>query len=285
VCVQVGDIFDRGDDDYYILQKIHQLNEEAQEQGGALISILGNHEVMSIRANHKFVTPRSCIPFLDMKQELDEFLEGDWSAFEHLPELERCRAAAFMPGGILSKKMALHPAVIKVGSTLFCHGGLAPGTLAAYGGTVGGAADAASLWIQGLGPFPEELLGGKPGSETIIWNRAYSMPESKELADAAHRAALEATLALTGCERMVVGHTPQQVGINSAADGKVWRIDTGLSEFYGGPTEVLEILDGHRASILRDAKYHFHARPAAAHAVPLPPAVAAELAPRRPLKA
>ncbi|CAM9366780.1 unnamed protein product, partial [Heterosigma akashiwo] len=197
VCVQVGDIFDRGDDDYYILQKIHQLNEEAQEQGGALISILGNHEVMSIRANHKFVTPRSCIPFLDMKQELDEFLEGDWSAFEHLPELERCRAAAFMPGGILSKKMALHPAVIKVGSTLFCPRGLARARWRPHGAPGRRGRRGRRRWIQGLGPFRRSCSGASPAARPSSGTGRLDAGVQGVGGRGRTERALEATLALT----------------------------------------------------------------------------------------
>lgn len=41
----------------------------------------------------------------------------------------------------------------------------------------------------------------------------------------------------------MVGHTIQEAGINSACDGKVLRIDVGLSRGCGdGDPEVLEIL-------------------------------------------
>jgi hypothetical protein len=46
---------------------------------------------------------------------------------------------------------------------------------------------------------------------------------------------------MTSAKRMVVGHTVQRGGITSACDDRVWRIDVGLSRFYGGDTEVLEI--------------------------------------------
>lgn len=45
-------------------------------------------------------------------------------------------------------------------------------------------------------------------------------------------------LRLTGTKRMVVGHTPQRAGINSAADGQVWRVDTGMTALIGGRPEV-----------------------------------------------
>jgi hypothetical protein len=44
------------------------------------------------------------------------------------------------------------------------------------------------------------------------------------------------------CKRLVVGHTPQISGANCECDGKVWRMDVGMS--YGvlnRPVQVLEI--------------------------------------------
>eukprot|EP00638_Chattonella_subsalsa_P009595 CAMPEP_0117752332 /NCGR_PEP_ID=MMETSP0947-20121206/11541_1 /TAXON_ID=44440 /ORGANISM="Chattonella subsalsa, Strain CCMP2191" /LENGTH=328 /DNA_ID=CAMNT_0005570951 /DNA_START=363 /DNA_END=1349 /DNA_ORIENTATION=+ len=251
VVVQVGDIFDRGDDDLEVLRMVHKLNSQAQYYGGSVTSLLGNHEVMSIVGNHKFVTPGSCIPFNLMRPKLDQLLGGDWSAFAHLPEHERCRAAAFAPGGLLSSLMASHPVVLKVGDTLFCHGGLSSSLLEDQ--SIEEMNLACSLWIQGLGPMPEALVGGKPGSETIVWNRAYSMPESRDIFEEENRWELDRTLSMAGASRMVVGHTPQQVGINSACEGQVWRVDTGLSAFYGGVTEVLEIC-GDQVSVLTESQ-------------------------------
>ena len=49
---------------------------------------------------------------------------------------------------------------------------------------------------------------------------------------------------LPGAARMVVGHTIQEAGINSACDDRVFRIDVGLSKGCGnGEPQVLEIID------------------------------------------
>lgn len=49
---------------------------------------------------------------------------------------------------------------------------------------------------------------------------------------------------LSGAARMVVGHTIQEAGINSACDDRVFRIDVGLSRGCGnGEPQVLEILN------------------------------------------
>ena len=46
---------------------------------------------------------------------------------------------------------------------------------------------------------------------------------------------------LPGAQRMVVGHTIQDAGINSACDGRVVRIDVGLSAGCGdGDPQVRE---------------------------------------------
>jgi hypothetical protein len=40
--------------------------------------------------------------------------------------------------------------------------------------------------------------------------------------------------------------------ISPACDGKAWRIDVGLSKYYGGPIEVLE-LRGDKATVLKES--------------------------------
>jgi hypothetical protein len=75
------------------------------------------------------------------------------------------------------------------------------------------------------------------GEDTPVWTRALAI-------DPVDCNAVAATLQKLGVKRMVVGHTVQEKGISSACDGTVWRIDVGLAKLYGGPIEVLEIVDG-----------------------------------------
>lgn len=42
---QMGDIFDRGDDDLPIQEWVYRLAQEAGGANGALYSVMGNHEV------------------------------------------------------------------------------------------------------------------------------------------------------------------------------------------------------------------------------------------------
>ena len=59
-------------------------------------------------------------------------------------------------------------------------------------------------------------------------------------------------LAQSGAKRMVVGHTVHIGGVTSACDGKVWRVDVGISHHYGGPIEALEVV-GDTVAVLREA--------------------------------
>lgn len=43
---QMGDIFDRGDDDLPIQEWVYKLAQEAGRANGALYSVMGNHEVL-----------------------------------------------------------------------------------------------------------------------------------------------------------------------------------------------------------------------------------------------
>lgn len=58
---------------------------------------------------------------------------------------------------------------------------------------------------------------------------------------------------LPGAQRVVVGHTIQQAGINGACGNRVLRVDVGMSKGCGDrPVEVLEILrDGAEVRRLR----------------------------------
>ena len=51
-----------------------------------------------------------------------------------------------------------------------------------------------------------------------------------------------AVLAAYGAERMVIAHTPLLSGIAITNGGRLARIDSGISRYYGGPLTWLEIV-------------------------------------------
>ena len=53
---------------------------------------------------------------------------------------------------------------------------------------------------------------------------------------------VDTVLAAYGAKRIVIGHTPSLSGIIFSPNGRLIRIDTGISRFYGGPLTWLEIV-------------------------------------------
>ncbi|CAM9503449.1 unnamed protein product [Discosporangium mesarthrocarpum] len=296
VLVQLGDIFDRGDDDLVIEEWVHLLAGEAERAGGGLYSILGNHEarrqVLNAAGDHSMATRESFDPFA--KLTLPKSGAEQMERLKQVPEWAHHRILAMMPGSPVAKLMASHAVCMKVGDSLFVHGGLLPVHLTGAGamggsgskednegGGAGGGSgavramerlnSAASKWLAGEGPALRLLFE----QESPIWTRAYSSPDSREVGVQAwvqlREARKDIVLRLTGTKRMFVGHTPQEMGINSAAGGQVWRVDTAMSQKMGGRPEVLEMVGG-EITILTEYKpipaSKRVCRPAPKHPVP-----------------
>lgn len=227
--VQVGDLLDRGDDEDEILALLDRLETEAEAAGGRLIVLNGNHELMNAQGDFRYVTPGGFADFASYAEgRLPHGVSRD----------EAGRTAAFRPGGPFARRFASRPTAIRIGDTVFVHGGLTP--RAAELGIARINRDMRAYLLEG-GALPGSLAG----DESPVWHRGYAME-----VDEAGCAELTRALEAVGARRMVIGHTVQERGITTACDERVWRIDTGLSRYYGGPREVLEI-DGTAITIRR----------------------------------
>jgi hypothetical protein len=114
---------------------------------------------------------------------------------------------------------------------VFVHGSLLPDH-ASYG--IERMSDETRAWLRGEQPAPPALLSG---NQSPLTSRLFGYDEDDTPCEIA-----KAALAAVGAERMVIGHTVQNEGVNSICGGRVWRIDTGMSSYYhDGPVEVLEL--------------------------------------------
>jgi hypothetical protein len=225
VLVQTGDEIDRGDQDREIIDLFDRLAEEARAAGGAVHALNGNHEIMNVQGDFRYVT------------------EGGYKGFEgipgadplgpvgKLPEHARPRAAAFLPGGPYAKKLARRPVILRVGDTVFAHGGVLP-SHARYG--AGRLNREVQAWMSGAAPSPPAVVTAE---DSPVWTRRYGAGDlGSDDCEVLGRA-----LAALSAKRMVVGHTVQKGGITSGCGERVFRIDVGMSSHYGGRPEVLEI--------------------------------------------
>ena len=63
--MQVGDILDRGPKPREVMDLMMTLEKEAEEAGGRVLSLLGNHEIMNIMGDLRYVTPVNYASFSD----------------------------------------------------------------------------------------------------------------------------------------------------------------------------------------------------------------------------
>jgi hypothetical protein len=232
VVVQTGDQLDRGDDEQAILDLLESLTAQAKAAGGALVTLNGNHETMNALLDFRYVTKAG---ISDFDGAGDQPLPSQVA--QALPPELAGRASAFLPGGPYARVLAKRPLVAVVGDTLFAHGGVHL-EHARYG--IDKLNDEARVWLEGKQSSPPRLVLDERGP---LWSRSLGAPTPS----AAACADLSRTLAALGVKRLVIGHTIQEQ-INSACDGRVWRIDVGMSAHYGS-THVAAL--AHEAGKLR----------------------------------
>ena len=228
VLVQTGDQLDRGDDEPEILDLFDRLARDAAAAGGAVHVLNGNHEFLNVRGDVRYVTLDGFADFLD---EPMPGLSGAGPAKVVAAVLARIKA--FRPGGPMALRLAKRNVVVVVGDTVFVHGGVLP-EVAEYG--VERLNQETREWLRGERGGPPDLLLDRDGP---VWSRHYSKDTDEE-----DCRLLAETLAKLGASRMVVGHTVQKDRVTSGCDGRVWRIDTGMSRHYGGVPSALEIVGG-----------------------------------------
>jgi hypothetical protein len=222
--VQTGDILDRGDEEEAIFGFLQTLSVEAAEAGGAIHVLNGNHELMNAYLDYRYVTERGWADFEDVTTvtAVDSFLAT-------LEPYQRARAQALRPGGEFARRLAENNTFLIVGTTVFTHGGVLPEHV--DWGLEWMNAEIRS-WLRGEVPQPDWIRG----EFSPVWNRLYSDAPDREACDV-----LAAVLDRLDAERLVVGHTVQDAGITAYCGGRVWCIDVGMAEHYGGRPEVLEI--------------------------------------------
>jgi hypothetical protein len=223
--VQTGDQVDRGDQDREVLDELEKLEGDAKTGGGTLVILNGNHELMNASFDFRYVTRKSFASFSDFASRAGAVAQG-------LPDDERGRAAAFAPGAPYALKLAKHLTIAVVGDSLFAHGGVLPAHIDYGLDRIN--SEAQSFFAGRLRELPAALSG----EDAPVWTRIYGSPE----VDEATCQMLGRVLAQVGAKRLVVGHTVQKNSISSACGERLFRIDVGLSAYYGdNPAEVLEI--------------------------------------------
>ena len=262
ILIQTGDVLDRGPDSKRVLDLLRRLEQDAPRDGGRVYALLGNHEVMRMVGDWRYVSAGEFAAFRngsssDLRNAVLERSMGqaaDRAKAEKRPFNESAfrdqfqkeiplgyieMRQAFDLNGDYGKWLRTHSAVVKVNGVVFMHGG-ASEQVAALG--CDGVNQGVRKDLTGPQPTPEQLTTMLSSSETgPLWYRG--LAEEKE---ESFLPTFEGILKALGARAIVIGHTPVLPGqIKTRFGGRVIQIDTGMldGEFY--PTGAASALEWH----------------------------------------
>ena len=207
--VQVGDVFDRGPESRKAMDLLMKLEMQAPKAGGAVHSLIGNHEAMVLFGDWRYMT----------REELASY-GGEAGLRETMS-----------PKGKYGKWIRSHNAVVKINNLLFVHAGVrasvARKSIREINDTI--RDDLARGNRRGLAMHPAGPL----------WDRTFALADEDRITGE-----LGTVLKRWGVRRMVIGHTVTRSGVVTRAGGRVVRIDVGMCAAYGGPAACLVVEKG-----------------------------------------
>jgi len=197
--VIAGDAVDRGRDVFAVLWRLYTLSLQAQEAGGAVHLLLGNHEQYLLRGN----TSRA--------------------NRDHLYALTKMggQAAAFGPDTLIGQWLRQQPVIIKSGRTVIVHGGVNP-LVADAGFTISKLNSAMRRYWSGERPTRAEL-DAVIGPAGLTQYRGY-LEDGEDRFARATDARIGDVLTHLGATTIVVGHTLVE-RVTALHGGKVWAVD------------------------------------------------------------
>ena len=264
--VQLGDVVDRGPDSRQALDLLRRLDREAAAEGGAVHLLLGNHEVMRMLGDLRFVTPGEYQAFVTPQSAETR------RAFVQATKAEEVAAPlgmaelrlAFGPDGEYGKWLRELDTVVKINGVVFLHGGVSPGvanlSCEAINSTV--RQELTSDLDKTLGAPLASLAAREDGP---LWYRGLATEPDSFTQPVAQ------ILEQQGARAMVIGHTVIPGGrIRVRFGGKLVQIDTGMQPTYvpGGRASALEIRGEKFTAIYQDRRDVLVGEPAEAAPVP-----------------
>jgi len=279
--VQTGDIMDRGPDAKKVLDLLMRLEKEAKEAGGKVHALIGNHEEMNIIGISLrftgYVGVNQFISFLPdkyRKKKEKEFrkkikknalketepdsasnnnLEANWEKFLREVIRNNNHPARREYTDSFNEKygrwILQHNAVIKINDTIFVHGGISEKfstwKLEDINNLLRKELNSLRIAAKRLHPiqsFKPEIVFVSDGP---LWYRRLAQKDENDFKEDIDR-----ILHNLNAKYMVIAHTPQTGSIAVSTEDmsrfqeRIWIIDTGMSDYYGGIPAALIIENG-----------------------------------------
>ena len=282
--VSLGDLLDRGPDSRKVMDLLMRLEREAQQAGGAVHVLLGNHEVMNIVGDLRYVTAAEFAAFSGSDDAA--LREETWLRIQDQdPAALRVEFDSKYPSGYFAHRLAFSangeyggwllakPFLITINDTAFVHAGL-PEMVARLGLEATNQTLHSQLaeYLKAWQLIESEMNLDRPVAfleRPVVIGAAGAAERSKSLQALqeselftptgptwyrgqalcypyAEAENLDAALEKLGVERVVAGHTVSPTGrVLTRFDGRVILLDTGmLQPVYQGAPAAFIFEDG-----------------------------------------
>ncbi len=208
--VILGDVFDRGPDAIRIMWYLYDLEKQAERTEGRVHVVLGNHEIMVMGGDLRYLSPKDTAVARLHDTEFDALFDPRQS--------------------MLGRWLVSKPALIRLGDVLFTHGGVTTDflgwdleqvqdTLEAYAAESLFTRWRDTTYIQAL-DYERYLSQWEFfwDSRSLFWHRGYVRSDSLG-------PALDSVLQHFDASVLVVGHTPGAT-VRERYDGKLIGVNT-----------------------------------------------------------
>ena len=276
--IQTGDIMDRGPAARMIFDVLRRLEKEAEEAGGKVHVLIGNHEEVNITGivfdYPDYVTVEQFVSFLPRAyrgQKEREFLKRIhgtstiwnektqdastrsklaeyWQGLMRKDDAQRVYINSFNDN--YGKWLLEKNAVIQINDTIFAHGGISEKYSTWKLESINSLLRKELAFFKGRRrvflryeePFEPKIVYD---ARSPLWFRDLAVKEEKSM-----KGEFERILKNLGAGHMVIAHTFYRGnGVSpviaprfmSRFDGRLWIIDTGISSYYGGVNSALII--------------------------------------------
>jgi hypothetical protein len=232
-------------DDLNILYFMTELHKKASKEGGAVYSLIGNHELLNSLGNLSYVSHNNIRSFDNYKTKSGVIIRDGYQA----------RHFAFTPGNDIANFLACTRKIaLVIGSNLFVHGGIVPYIANKY--KIEDMNKLLTLFLLGEIEKPEYFTDlFVSGKTSPLWTRLFGMKVNN------CENLMTPLKEVYNVNKIYVGHTPQlSKGIHSQCNDSIWMTDIGLSRAFnkfkkpGGnnikKVQVLEILNDSIINIL-----------------------------------
>jgi hypothetical protein len=203
--VFAGDLTDRGPDVLRLLWFVYRLEQEAARAGGRVHLVLGNHEIMVMLGDLRYVHPKEAAIADMYGVSYDRLLDTRHS--------------------VLGRWLVSKPGMLRFDGTLIAHGGVTPEyarlTLAGFDRTLSQYTreEFFHLWSDSTATIRMDSASFRERDDffwsprSVFWHREYIQSDTAS-------GQLDLALRHTGARMLVVGHTPVD-SIHARYNGRV----------------------------------------------------------------